>query len=162
MSQTPNKKDPGEVEVPAFKHDLDLSDRYQNFSGEILRLSILGVGGIGFLLVNVFLTKGQQRVPLSRDEPVFSWLAAASLFCLGVSAAASLAHRYFATDCLSYHLSAMRKKAVGDTSEEVRTAIDGRNRIFGLSKWSLISASIFLATGTILLALAFVFGFLFG
>jgi hypothetical protein len=158
MNQPLNKKDPGEIEVPAFKHDLDLSDRYQNFSGEILRLSILGIGGIGFLLVNVFLTKGQQRVPLSRDEPVFSWLAAASLFCLGVSAAASLAHRYFATDCLSYHLDAMRKKAVGHAS----TAIVGRDRMFKLSKWSLISASVFLATGTILLALAFVFGLLYG
>jgi hypothetical protein len=55
MSQPAKDQDLGEIEVPATKHDLDPSDRYQQFSSEMLRLSLLRIAGVGFLIANVLL-----------------------------------------------------------------------------------------------------------
>ena len=55
MSEPLNVKDLGEIEVPALKHDFELSDLYQNFSAEMLRLSLLGIASVGFLIANVLL-----------------------------------------------------------------------------------------------------------
>lgn len=171
MSDPLKVKDLGEIEVPASKHDFDLSDRYQNFSAEMLRLSLLGIAGVGFLIANVLLNllpkdPNQQagRPHLSTSAPIFSGLAAASLICLGLSSAASLAHRYLATDGLAYHLKSLRlivRKRAED-EDRVRKEKAGRRLVFKLGTWSLIAAAVLLGLGAILLALAFVFGLLYG
>jgi hypothetical protein len=58
--RVPDDKGIGEIEVPASQPDFDLSHRHQNFSSEILRLSLAGIVGIGFLIVNV-------------ESPLFIW-----------------------------------------------------------------------------------------
>jgi hypothetical protein len=162
--------DLGEIENPAFKHDVDLSDRYQAFSAEMLRLSLAGIAGIGFLIAIILpntLPKDPnlptQRVALSVTAPSFSAFASASLFCLGLSSAASLAHRYFATDSLACHIKALRLLLRGrpDDAEKVRQEKEYRKRKFDQSRRSLLAASIFLGLGAILLAMAFVVGLLY-
>ena len=104
----PTQRELGEIENPAFKHDLDLSDRYRNYSAEMLRLSLAEIAAIRFLISNILLSAvpkvpiaAQQRVALSVTAPIFSGFADASLVCLGLSSAASLAHHYTATDSLT-------------------------------------------------------------
>ncbi len=170
VEKDPRDRDLGEIENPAFSHDLDLSDRYQNYSAEMLRLSLAGIAGIGFLIANVLVTSlpkapnpPMPRVALSVTAPVFSGFASASLLCLGVSSAASLAHRYFATDSLSCHIIALRMILRGrpDDKDEVKKEKDLRDGRFDQSRWSLTVASSFLGLGAILLAMAFVFGLLY-
>src|SRR5437016_9967 len=53
----------GLVELPkgAIDTDFAISERYQSFSGELLRLALLGIAGIGFLLVQ--LDPGTKEAP---------------------------------------------------------------------------------------------------
>jgi hypothetical protein len=126
VSEPLKEKDLGEIEVAAARQDFDLSDRYQSFSSELLRLSLLMIAGVGFLIANVLLAllpkaaiPAVRRTPLSGSGPVFSGLAA-SLVCLGLSTAAALTHRYLATDGLAYHLKALRLIVRGSPGDEDR------------------------------------------
>ena len=50
LMQTPEKRLPslGHYEAPpSFKNDLDVLDRYQAFSAEILRIALLGLSALG-------------------------------------------------------------------------------------------------------------------
>jgi hypothetical protein len=39
----------GEIKVEAFEQDVLISDRQQAFSAELLRLALLGIGGVGYV-----------------------------------------------------------------------------------------------------------------
>src|SRR6267143_5936820 len=96
--------DLGHYELPdnTFDHDLLVLDRYQSFSAELLRLSLAGIAGVGFLIVDTSL-----KIP--SNKPAFQYSLYGSLICLGLSAAFALLHRYFSTDSISYHLNLLRR-----------------------------------------------------
>ena len=45
----------GYLDERAYKPEMELADRYQAFTAEILRLSLLGIAVFGFLFKEVFL-----------------------------------------------------------------------------------------------------------
>lgn len=112
FSQTPKKEDSvmalGHYALPdnTFEHDLALSDRYQSFSAELLRLALLGIAAIGFLITNVLLrTASPSNVPVNPPKPLpseFESYVVVSLICLGVCAACALLHRYFGVGAILF------------------------------------------------------------
>ena len=74
------------VEEESYKADLEVTDRYQNFSTELLRVSLLGIGVFGFLLKEVILN---EKVSANYLHPFLSsrgWFVA-GLAALGLVAA---------------------------------------------------------------------------
>lgn len=110
-----------------YNPDLDILDRYINFSSELLRLSLLGISGFGAL---VLYSKGSNNNNLLTAH-VSSTLFTAVVF-FAISAALALSHRFIATDSMSYHIAYIRKK---DPAEKA-----GRDKRFHISKWLLITA----------------------
>ena len=130
----------GEISVPAeyFQVDLELLDRYQAFSSELLRLALAGVAVIGFLITSII---GNERFAVVDQLSWFKILAFASAVMLCLSAAASLGHRYFATDGVYYHIKAVRlrlrtKLPSGDaeaTLAKLNQAVRNRKAIYHFS-----------------------------
>lgn len=120
-NRTDKKVSTGLAPLPSgtFEHDVAVSDKYQRFSTELLRLSLAGIGGIGFLLVNYLFS------PQSRDQ--FKWLVknttfgfwlVLSLLFFAVSAGLALFHFYFGADSKSYHLKYLRlEQRLGDSTQ---------------------------------------------
>ncbi len=76
----------GLMQLPnnTFEHDLAVSNKYQSFSTELLRLSLLGIAAIGFLVANILA----KDVPHSNSY--LKYFLSASLACLGLSAGCAL------------------------------------------------------------------------
>ena len=156
----------GLIDTPenTFGNDLQVSDRYQTFSAEMLRLALLGIAGIGFLVVNILLKDStKSRDLIAGDNRSFMLFMSASLVCLGLSAAFSLVHRYLSTDSLACHLRSLRlerRDGQGDR-EHVAAERKKRKRLFWYSARILLMAGSLLWFGAIFLALSFIFGILY-
>jgi hypothetical protein len=90
-----------------FKADFEITDKYQAFSGELLRLALLGIAGYGFFIGNVALDNASP----SRFYSVVlnqSGLLIAGLALLALAAGFAVAHRFFSTDCLSHQITILR------------------------------------------------------
>ncbi len=98
-----------DIELPetAFSSDFEITDKYQAFSAELVRLALLGIAGYGFLLANLAL-KDAQPTDLFAKLVVYRWLLATGVAALGVAVASALAHRFFSTDCLSHQITILR------------------------------------------------------
>lgn len=158
--RTLNEKYLGGLELSEdiYKVDLAVLDRYQSFSSELLRLSLLGIAGYGFLLSNTVLKPKSDIGPLL---PASAWYAIDYLLPLGVvmfgfSAASALGHRYFSTDCMSHYVRRIRllkKGTVEGRPDHKKTeriikheAISLKKDLL-LCKWLLLGSSIFLLIG---------------
>jgi hypothetical protein len=115
----------GTIVIPpeSLKPDQDLLDRYIKFSEELLRLSLLAIGAVGFLVTNFVLKAspeqpGTEALALLRVKLA---LSAALAFFL-VACAAALLHRYFATDGFACHVAGLRKyiRSAGWTAASCR------------------------------------------
>ena len=103
----------GGIPIPQGTFDLDLkvNDGYQSFSQELLRLSLLAIGGVSTVWLKVFIPEHQGLDVNGR------WLIAAFVILL-VAALCSLMHRYIAADSLSYQLEALRLRMRAAQSNE--------------------------------------------
>jgi hypothetical protein len=106
MQEAPpaDQKEPlGTIEVSdeLLKWDIEVLDRYQAFSSELLRISLLAIPSLGFLLTHFFLYH-DDRIFLNafKDGRVGFW-ACFALFSFGVSAAFALLHRYISSDSMT-------------------------------------------------------------
>ncbi|AWI25894.1 hypothetical protein [Flavobacterium pallidum] len=106
-----------------YAPDFEISDRYIKLSAELLRLSLLAITGIVTLLYNY---KNCNSGPMY-DFKYFFIAISGFILCCG----ASLAHRFYATDCLSYHMAYLRTK---DTIEK-----SGRKKCLKRSEIALIA-----------------------
>src|SRR5262245_43329871 len=100
-----------------YKVDLAVLDRYQLFSSELLRLSLLGIAGYGFLIANIVLkvTAGAGQFPLFAAFLHAKFPLILGVAALGFSVGAALGHRYFSTDCITHYVRRLRLvKRCGD------------------------------------------------
>ena len=136
------------VRSDTFDHDLKVSDRFQKFSEEILRLSLAGVAGIGILLVNCLSNDETHRLAMpSVKQNRFILLG--SLAGFGVAALTAVAHRLVSTYSLSQHLVVMRfdlRGGVNDAARAQKTRLS-RDRLRRLGWWFLIGAGAALVAG---------------
>jgi hypothetical protein len=139
-----------------------VSSKYQTFSSEVLRLSLLGIAAIGFLLTNTLFKGASSSNQTSQSNVVlpaeFRYLVSLALICLGVSVGSALLHNFFSADTLAWHLSAIRRevrKAVGDevAADEERK----RRKKYLKREWKFkIASGIFLWLGAVFLAISFI------
>ena len=122
----PENENPPEKEVSlglvalppqTFEHDVKVSEKYQRFSTEILRLSLAAIGAVGFLIANGAAKDGFNAQWLAKNT-IFGFWVVISLLCFGISAGLALLHLYFSADSEAYHLEYLRRlKSLGDSSK---------------------------------------------
>lgn len=149
-----------EINETQIKYDFELLDRYQSFSSEILRLSLIGIG------VYAFLLKEANGIFRSiADQSSVRYFSVASIVSFTIAVAFTLVHRYYSSDCMAYHLRYLRIKKLLKTSlEDVsRDKLDkaeaeqkaeksDRNAILQLCEVTIAGSALFLGLGTICLA----------
>lgn len=81
-----------------YSPDFEISKRYIDFSAELLRISLLAITGIGSIIIN----------PLDQMTNPKWLLISVGFFVMAICGA--LTHRFYATDCLSYQISYLRKE----------------------------------------------------
>ncbi len=151
-----------------YRADFEILDRYQNFSAELLRLSLLALAGYGFLMSDVVF--GVRKNAETGDLlflPAFherAGLLVSGAVLLGLCALTSLAHRYFSTDCMSHHIRRVRLIKRNLTEEDVRKqgvrdAEIGKEASllhadFALCRWLLILSGSLLGLGALCFATA--------
>src|SRR5262245_25830873 len=82
----------GEIKVEAFEQDLLINDRQQAFSAELLRLALLGIGGVGYVASRALpsSTAGETALPMGREA---KWLVLLAAVSFGLSSASALGLR---------------------------------------------------------------------
>ena len=156
------------IDAEQIKSDFEVLDRYQNFSSEMLRLSLLGIGALAFLLKEVFATSKPDEVNryinLILTTPNIKSLVSISIVLFAIAAACALCHRYYSSDSMAYHIRYLRLKELAKTSPpppnlqevEKETASEKERRDSSLVFGGVLIAcsAIFLGLGAILLAIA--------
>jgi hypothetical protein len=128
-----------------------LVDRYQSFTAELLRLSLLGIAVFGFLYEKIF--KGIDPQKLSTNLGAAKNLAAAGVFMFGISAAGALIFRYFATEGARFYIEALRLKS--KDASRAQKSLNKRYRKILICRWSKGTAAVTLGLGGLLVAAAF-------
>lgn len=159
-----NRKPLGVIELPnrTIDFDLTLLQRYQEFSAELLRLSLIGISAIGFAISMLFkdaVTAGPMAIiikaPTANQSCWIQGLLIAALGALATSAASSLMHRYLSTDAMACQLRALRLhgRYVDDLGEAKRETAERKWRL-EWSRTALAVAAAALAVGAISLVIA--------
>ncbi len=137
-----------------YKADLELHDRSQSFSSELLKLALGGIAVVGFLLAN--LPKGQLEQSL-KDIPV-KVLFSAAVVAFAFSVAVSLLQRFYASSALFHHLQVIKLLMLEDNSpqSEVERNMSIRATKFIRAHSLLKCAAWLLVSAAILLSIAFI------
>ena len=145
---THGKRTLGEIKVDAFEQDVLINDRNQAFSAELLRLALLGVGGVGYIASRA-LTAGPSGEPALRMGVAAQWFVLSAAASFGLSSASALCLRYLASDLIAFQLRIVRLRIRGSAGdgrqadrEEAR-----RNRRLKLMRPLLLFSSGALALG---------------
>jgi hypothetical protein len=159
------------IEVPdaRYRADVELHDRYQQFSAELLRLSLGGIAAVGVVLGLLADKDTSQRALETLDVPLFEGMLISALLALVIAAAAALLHRFYASDGLYHHLRAIKLliliEQMSTESEHVRQQIhaaasrdeETRNKKFYWSTIFLGSAGASLAVASALFCICSIF-----
>lgn len=166
------------IEEDNYKVDFIILEKYQNFSSEILRLSLLGLTIYGFLITNVIfkVADGQKNIFIGLFSANKITLFVGALFLI-LAALFSLGHRYSSTDCMTHFIRKFRlnKKLSKLESKEnkadlelirikkIRKIIKVENISFekdlNYCKWFLLLAGSFLILGILLVTIAIAYSF---
>ena len=103
-----------EIDESQYKADFMIAEGYIKFSSELLRLSLLAMGGFGALVLIKF--KGENKGQLL-SEPKYFLL---SMIFFGLCAGASLFHRYYASDTMSWYISWLRAVKKNEPAKATR------------------------------------------
>jgi hypothetical protein len=130
------------IESDQYAADFEISKRFIDFSAELLRLSLLILGGLGAL---VFNKPDNHLLEQISAQPTAFRLC---MILLVISASAALAHRYCATDSLSWFISLLRAQAKNDQLA-IEKEKKGFYRMLFLSRASLITCEVSFALAVI-------------
>ena len=141
--------------------NLKVQERYQNFSAEILRLSLLGIATIGFITTKIFLVKDFDATNIDTHTKYSILL---SLIAFGLSSMAGLVHRYCVVDLLSWQMQSLRRDSraseLADEKKEEEKEQAKNEALFRYNRWktskvALITSSTSLAIASLILATTF-------
>ena len=164
------------IDENRIKPDFQILEKYQNFSSEILRLSLIGVGAYAFLFKEIFAKKPEEAKPLVelvQKSPLNKYLIVAGIIFFAMAAACTLVHRYYSSDLMAFHIRYLRiKKYISDaheifeetpkgtaTLEEAREEKEDRDVILQLCEFMIACSAIFLGLGVVCTAVALVVSF---
>jgi hypothetical protein len=96
-----------QLEDKIYKADFEIAEKYSSYSSEIIRLTLLGIAGYGFIISDI-LMKLKEIASKATGISVETYnlplhviaLAAVGIFAFGVSLGLSLYHRFKITSCL--------------------------------------------------------------
>ena len=86
-SEALSRRSLGEIKVDAFDQDVAINDRHQLFSAELLRLALLGVGGVGYVASRSLSAPQPGQPALSMSESA-KWLVLIAAMSFGLAAPA--------------------------------------------------------------------------
>ena len=98
------------IDEKTYKPELELFDRWQAFSTELLRLALLGIAIFGFLYQQVFArfdAYAQRDVPLS----LVKTLSQVSLLLFALSAVGALLYRYGSTEAIMHYVWGLKSSS---------------------------------------------------
>jgi hypothetical protein len=130
----------------AYKSDIQLLDRYQAYSAELLRLSLAGLGVVGFLVSNKLITQQPVRILLT-----------IGIISFGISSGCALGYRYLSSDGV-HHLMKAAMLSNRKNPDEGRIKYESE-QMKGKYKrsWDYLRAScVSLALGALAVAAGFV------
>jgi len=151
-----------ELDEKFYKPDLEITARFQAFSKEMVRISLLGLGVYGFLIKMAVDEPGQEHHFLHalREHQV---IAAFGVAALAICAACALANGFLSAKCLGYQLTISRyfgrlegerwdtehKKSFKKIIEEQQKS---QKSILRLGNYLLLAATIALIVGAAIVA----------
>jgi hypothetical protein len=145
---------PPDIPVEGLKHDWEMLDKYQAFSTELLRMSLAGIGAVGFLVTA--LAGKDSLLKITGIPPASRWGMGLALLALGLSAATALGHRYVSSDSMACHISMLRRDLRGRPKVDIDSERKLRNRRFKQSGMLLLLSSCLLGVGGLSLAFSFI------
>ena len=128
-----------------YKPDFEILDRYISFSSELLRISLLAIGGFGTIVL-IKLKKENSGLQLGDLSLIFISICVFTL-CAGLS----LFHRFYASDSMSWHIARIRARGVNDKEKEEKQRI-GLRKALKMSAGYLIATEIVFAIAVVLFA----------
>ncbi len=151
-----------ELDDKVYKPDFELTTRYQGFSKELTRISLLGLGIYGFLLKWGEGVSGNN--PVVHTMALHPLVSAAGIVGFAVCAICGLFHGFFGTKCLGYQLVISRyfgrlegdrwddeKKSV--FREIIKTQQRKQRRILRIGNWLLWTSTVALGFGAVFVAI---------
>jgi hypothetical protein len=144
----PDRRTLGEIKVEAFEQDLAINERQQAFSAELLRLALLGIGGVGYVASRV-LPGGTAAEAALRMSIGAKWLVLLAAVSFGLSSASALGLRYFSSDLIASQLRIVRLRIRGsaDDARQAKREEARRNRRLKLMRPLLLFSSAALSLG---------------
>ena len=119
------------IDEAQYKADFMISEGYIKFSGELLRISLVAMGGFGALV----LFKFDKGAPADFLKDPTWFLVSMAFFAL--CSAAALFHRFYASDCMSWYIGWLRASNSGNEEKATKERA-GLRRLLKLSNISLI------------------------
>jgi hypothetical protein len=126
-----------------YKADSQICDRYISFSSELLRLSLIAIGGYG-TLVTIFLKDRGPQLTAFRC----SWGLLVSVVLFSACAGATLIHRFYASDSMAWYLGYLRAR-INNNSDKEKAEKSGFYKTLNISRWALIAAECLFAAAVI-------------
>jgi len=136
-----------EIDEAQYKADFMIFEGYIKFSSELLRLSLIAMGGFGSLVLIKFNSQEQNTF---LEDPKF-FLISMVLFAL--CSAASLFHRFYASDTMSWYISWLRAEMENKT-EKASIERKGLHRLLKYSQYSLIASEWLFSGGVVFFIVA--------
>lgn len=136
-----------DVEEKKYKSELEVFDRWQSFSAEILRLSLSGIAVFGFLYQQVFSSFDTAKHP---NIPIdfIKLLSQVSLVLFALATVCALFYRYGSTEAIMHYLAGLRNPL--EEKSELETREWWLTRCLVVKMLSVI----FLGLGSVLSAVA--------
>ena len=145
-----------ELSESSYKIDVIVLEKYQAFSTEILRLSLLGIAGYGFLVANIVLKVNGGDLHLLVSGYLSPLFLILGVFSLALSSLSALAHRFYSSDCLTHFVRLLRLSASEvDCREKIEEEEDSLENDIDRCKSYLLTACCGLVAGAIFVALSF-------
>src|SRR5215510_3134836 len=112
----PDRRTLGEIKVEAFEQDLVINERQQAFSAELLRLALLGIGGVGYVASRALPSNAPVETTLRMGIGA-KWLVLLAAVSFGLSSASALGLRYFSSDLIASQLRIVRLRIRGGAAD---------------------------------------------
>lgn len=122
-----------------YKPDFEIAEKYVSFSSEIFKLSLLAITGAAALLL-FFMEQEPASIPHLGIAGKLLFILTFALF--GLSAAWSVAHRYFAHDSLLYLIKRLRKSTKHKAATGLHHNLKSAERSLIITEW-LFGAGVF-------------------
>ena len=90
-----------------YKSEIEIFDRWQSFSAELLRLSLLGIAIFGFLYHKIFVDFDPAKYPNVTISTI-NWLSKASVLCFAFATVCALIYRYGSTEAMTHFLRGVK------------------------------------------------------